>query len=57
LPKETFTRCHVGYIINLKNIKKLTRTEAVSVNGKSIPVSRAYSQTAQAAFLKQMWEV
>jgi len=57
LPKETFIRCHVGYIVNLKNIKKLTRTEAVSVSGKTIPVSRVYSQAAQTTFMKQMWEV
>jgi DNA-binding LytR/AlgR family response regulator len=57
LPKDTFIRCHVGYIINLKMIKKLTRTEAVAVNGKVIPISRAYSQAVQQAFLKQLWEV
>ena len=51
-----FIRCHVGYVINLKNIQKLTRTEALAVNGKRIAVSRAYSEAAQAAFLKQIWD-
>ena len=49
-----FIRCHVGYVINLQNIKKLTRTEALAVNGKKIAVSRAYSEMAQTAFLKQL---
>lgn len=57
LPKEQFIRCHVGYIVNLKNIRKLTRTQADAVNGKAIPVSRAYFKALEKAFLKQMWEV
>jgi len=57
LPGEMFVRCHIGYIVNLKNIKTLTRTEAIAANGKIIPVSRSYCATIQKAFLKQMWEV
>jgi len=57
LPSGLFIRCHIGYIVNLKNIKTLTRTEAIAVNGKIIPVSRSYSPAIQKAFLKQMWEV
>lgn len=57
LPKEQFCRCHVGYIVNLSKIQKLTRTEAVAVNGKVVPVSRAYLKTVEKAFLKQIWEV
>lgn len=57
LPKEQFIRCHVGYIINLKNIRELTRTQANAVNGKAIPVSRAYFKDIEKAFLNQMWEV
>jgi len=56
LPGETFMRCHIGYIVNLKNIETLTRTEAIAVNGKIIPVSRSYSPAIQKAFLKQMWD-
>jgi DNA-binding LytR/AlgR family response regulator len=57
LSKEHFIRCHVGYIINLKNIQRLNRTEAIASNGKIIPVSRAYSGEVQKAFLKQMWQL
>jgi DNA-binding LytR/AlgR family response regulator len=59
LPKEHFIRCHVGYVINLKNIQKLTRTQAVAgdeKNGKIIPVSRAHFEAVQKAFLKQLWK-
>ena len=51
---QNFIRCHVGYIINLRNIRKLTRTEAVAVNDKKIPISRFYSESAQKAFLRQL---
>lgn len=56
LPKDCFIRCHIGYIINLKNISRLTRTEALAVNGKIIPISRAYSSEVQKTFLKRMWD-
>jgi len=56
LSDESFVRCHIGYIVNLKNIKKLTRTQAITVTDKVIPISRAYSNEVQKAFLKQMWE-
>lgn len=56
LPQEQFCRCHVGFIINLVYIQTLTRTDAVAVNGKAIPVSRAYLKEVEKAFLKRMWE-
>lgn len=57
LPGEQFYRCHVGFIINLSNVKTLSRTDAVAVNGKTIPVSRAYIKEVEKAFLKLIWEV
>lgn len=57
LPKELFCRCHVGYVVNLSSIKTLSRTDAVAVNGKVIPVSRAYLKDVEKAFLKQIWEM
>lgn len=57
LPKEQFCRCHVGFVINLGNIKTLSRTDAVAVTGKAIPVSRAYLKEVEKAFLKRIWEV
>lgn len=57
LPKGQFCRCHVGFAINLNNIKTISRTEAVAVNGKAIPISRAYQKEVEKAFLKHIWEV
>lgn len=57
LPKDQFYRCHVGYAINLRNIQRISRTEAVAVNGKVIPVSRTYLQEVERAFLKLILEV
>lgn len=56
LPKEHFCRCHVGYVINLSNIKTLSRTEAEAANGKIIPISRAYVKEVEKSFLKMIWE-
>lgn len=57
LPKQQFCRCHVGFVINLSNINTLSRTDAVAVNGKTIPISRAYLKEVEKAFLKLIWEV
>lgn len=57
LPKEQFCRCHVGFVINLSNIKTLSRTCAIAENGKEIPISRAYLKEVEKAFLKSIWEV
>lgn len=57
LPKGQFCRCHIGYVVNLTNIKTLSRTEAVAVGGKVIPVSRTYQKEVEKAFLKRIWEV
>lgn len=56
LPKEQFCRCHVGFAVNLCNIQTVSRTDAVAVNGKVVPVSRAYLKEVEKAFLKRIWE-
>ncbi|MCL2002695.1 MAG: LytTR family DNA-binding domain-containing protein [Oscillospiraceae bacterium] len=56
LPGSAITRCHVGYAVNMRQIRELTRTDAIAMNGRKIPVSRAYSKAAQKAFLKQLWD-
>ncbi|MCL2083641.1 MAG: LytTR family DNA-binding domain-containing protein [Oscillospiraceae bacterium] len=54
LPKEQFVRCHVAYAVNVRKMQEITRTDAVAVNGKKIPISRAYSKDVQKAFLRKM---
>ncbi|MCL2081499.1 MAG: LytTR family DNA-binding domain-containing protein [Oscillospiraceae bacterium] len=56
MPASAITRCHVGYAVNMARIRELTRTDAIAMDGKKIPVSRAYTKAAQKAFLRQMWE-
>lgn len=56
LPKKHFYRCHVGFVINLGNIKTLSRTDAVAVNGKLIPINRTYLKDVEKAFFKLIWE-
>ena len=52
--KEQLVRCHKAYAINIENIRELTRTDAIAVTGKVIPVSRTYSKDVQKAFLRQI---
>lgn len=56
LPSGQFCRCHVGYVVNLTHIQRISRSDAVAVNGKVIPVSRAYLKEVEKAFLKRIWE-
>jgi DNA-binding LytR/AlgR family response regulator len=51
---EQFVRCHKAFAVNLSNIKELMRTDAIAVNGKTIPVSRTYTNDVQKAFLRQL---
>jgi two-component system response regulator AgrA len=52
--RDMFVRCHKAFAINIENIQELTRTDAVAINGKRIPVSRTYAKDVQKAFLKQI---
>lgn len=57
LPKERFVRCHQSFVVNIGNIRTLTRLAAVTVNGKEIPISRAYMKDFKDAFLRSMQDV
>ena len=52
--KEQLVRCHKAFAVNPRNIRELTRTDAVAENGKIIPVSRTYIKDVQKALLKQI---
>lgn len=56
LPSERFIRCHQAFAVNINNIRELTRQDAVTVTGKTIPVSRTFMKAVQQAFLKHMRE-
>ena len=57
LPKDCFIRCHQAFAVKLSNIRELSRSNAIAVNGKIIPISRAYLKDVQTAFLMNMQEV
>lgn len=57
LPKERFVRCHQAFAVNIDNIRELTRQDAVTVTGKTIPVSRTFMKDTKKAFLKRMEEL
>lgn len=40
LPKESFFRCHQGYLINLAFVRQLHTNEALMTNGSRVPISR-----------------
>jgi len=51
LPGNQFVRCHQAYAVNIRNIRELTRFDAISSNGMKIPISRAYLKDVQKSFL------
>ena len=57
LPKGCFIRCHQAFAVKIDNIRELSRSNAITVNGKTIPISRAYLKDVQKAFLMNMQEV
>lgn len=54
LPQDQFIRCHQAYAVNIRNIRELTRQDAIAVNGKAVPVSRTFMKDVQTAFVRQM---
>lgn len=47
----SFTQCHRSYIANLHHISRITKTDVVFDNGKSIPVSRRMYNDVNVAFI------
>jgi len=54
LPENRFVRCHQAYAVNIRNTRELTRFDAITKNGKKIPISRAYLKGVQKKFLSDM---
>ena len=49
-----FVRCHSSFAVNMEHIRELTRTDVITTEGKSIPVSRTYTKDVQRAIARQM---
>lgn len=51
---ETFFKVHRSYVVGLKYVKKVTRTEICLVNGDRVPVSRRMYDEIHAALIKYL---
>ncbi len=48
---ESFVQCHRSYIANIQHISRITKTDVVFDNGKTIPVSRRLYSYVNMAFI------
>ena len=48
---DGFIRCHRSYLVGLKHIARLSKTEVVLDNGKSLPISRSAAASVHKAFI------
>lgn len=51
LPKLNFCRCHRGFIINFRQVAKMTAQSITTVRGMFIPIGKTYSDSTSRAFL------
>lgn len=51
---ETFIKVHRSYIVGLKYVKKITRTDITMLNGDIVPISRGMYDRAHAALIKYL---
>lgn len=51
---DTFFRVHRSYIVGLRYIRKITRTEITMINGDVIPVSRGLYNEVHAALIRYL---
>ncbi len=51
---ETFFRVHRSYVVGLKYIKKITRTDITIINGDTVPISRGLYNDVHAALIKYL---
>lgn len=51
---ETFFKVHRSFVVSLKYIKKITRTEVIMTNGASVPISRGLYDEVHTALIKYL---
>ena len=51
---ETFFKVHRSFIVGLKYIKKVTRTDVTMTNGETVPISRGLYDEVHAALIKYL---
>ena len=48
---DVFIRCHRSYLVGIKNIARLSKTEVILDNGKALPLSRTAAPLVHKAFI------
>ena len=48
---DDFARCHRSYLVGLKHIARLSKTEVILDNGKTLPLSRSAAVSVHKAFI------
>lgn len=48
---DGFVRCHRSYLVGLKHIARLSKTEVILDNGKTLPLSRSAAASVHKAFI------
>ncbi len=51
---ETFIKVHRSYIVGLKYVKKISRTDITMTNGELVPISRGMYNKVHAALIKYL---
>ncbi len=51
---ETFIKVHRSYIVGLKYVKKISRTDITMLNGNLVPISRGMYDEVHAALIKYL---
>lgn len=51
---DTFFKVHRSFVVSLKYIKKVTRTDVTMTNGESVPISRGLYDEVHAALIKYL---
>lgn len=51
---RTFFKIHRSYVVNLKYIEKITRTEVLMANGDIVPISRGMYDAVHAALIEYL---
>ena len=54
LPPGHFCRCHNSFLVNLEHVAQVGRREVLLDDGRSVPVSRSYSESAQEQFVRYL---
>ena len=51
---DTFFKVHRSYVVALKYVKKISRTDITMINGATVPISRGMYDAVHAALIKHL---